>query len=580
MGGKRRRTRDPLADPDTLARLLTALYRQRDTPGLIAYLAAEPWRLLLCKALVSPVSEADRQLARRASDLLRHRGLDPKRLQEQLEPAAYALGLASACEAPLDYYHILTVAPSATPQEIRAAYRQKAPRVHPDTAQAGKEDPTAFIQLQTAYDTLMDPHNRAAYDRCRNHLGAWQEGRENQTGTDRSSRKVRRTGYKIAAVVGVLLAATWVAGFLFEEYALLDLGYDPVASDPEPTPPPDKEPRQSPKKEIGAAPNPAPRKDTPGMIPATVEAGPAKGSKLSEAQKDRAEPITAQRAPSPQPARVTPGPEPVKPQARTVPEAPKPRPVKKAPEAMETDNSWIAPGAAEQKMSAAVAITRPKQPEAEGKATDQQPSPPPASSGSSQDPLPSSLGPEAQGRAKADPIKKAQPPDPVPETPTDPEIQTPSHSTHQARAGSQTEPGPRPKMQFPTDVPLPSQTVQVDRSQVQAFVNQYTSAYEKGQAETFFSFFTPDATENGNPLKALTPRYQELWDKMQSLDYRISITRMDQAPEGSKVSVTGRFTLWWEAFDQSWGQSQGEIVMELEPDGGDLRVSRLRYEFD
>jgi curved DNA-binding protein CbpA len=61
------------------------------------------------------------------------------------------------------YYEILGVAPDATPDEIRAAYRKLAKQYHPDV----NSDPDAgerFIAVQQAYETLSDPEARARYD--------------------------------------------------------------------------------------------------------------------------------------------------------------------------------------------------------------------------------------------------------------------------------------------------------------------------------------------------------------------------------------------------------------------------------
>jgi len=60
-------------------------------------------------------------------------------------------------------YDILGVAPDATPEEIRAAYRNLAKQYHPDV----NPDPDAgerFIAIQQAYETLIDPEARARYD--------------------------------------------------------------------------------------------------------------------------------------------------------------------------------------------------------------------------------------------------------------------------------------------------------------------------------------------------------------------------------------------------------------------------------
>ncbi len=63
-----------------------------------------------------------------------------------------------------DYYGILGVARSATPDEIKRAFRQLAREHHPDVNQ----DPRAaerFKEINEAYQILSDPERRAYYDR-------------------------------------------------------------------------------------------------------------------------------------------------------------------------------------------------------------------------------------------------------------------------------------------------------------------------------------------------------------------------------------------------------------------------------
>ena len=62
-----------------------------------------------------------------------------------------------------DLYELLDVAPEATADEIKAAYRKLALKVHPDAG----GNAALFRQVQDAFETLSDPAKRAAYDRSR-----------------------------------------------------------------------------------------------------------------------------------------------------------------------------------------------------------------------------------------------------------------------------------------------------------------------------------------------------------------------------------------------------------------------------
>ena len=59
------------------------------------------------------------------------------------------------------HYEVLRVAVTATEREIKVAYRKAARASHPDHG----GDPAMFRQVTLAYETLIDPQRRAAYDR-------------------------------------------------------------------------------------------------------------------------------------------------------------------------------------------------------------------------------------------------------------------------------------------------------------------------------------------------------------------------------------------------------------------------------
>ena len=62
-----------------------------------------------------------------------------------------------------DPYAILGLDPTASDQGIRAAFRRRAKELHPDL---NPDRVAEFIALKWAYDVLLDPSTRAAYDKA------------------------------------------------------------------------------------------------------------------------------------------------------------------------------------------------------------------------------------------------------------------------------------------------------------------------------------------------------------------------------------------------------------------------------
>lgn len=67
-----------------------------------------------------------------------------------------------------DFYDLLSISPSAGPEEIRRAYRRTALKYHPDKiANPQPADLEKFHLLQIAYDLLSDPEARELYNNAR-----------------------------------------------------------------------------------------------------------------------------------------------------------------------------------------------------------------------------------------------------------------------------------------------------------------------------------------------------------------------------------------------------------------------------
>ena len=88
----------------------------------------------------------------------------------------------------IDFYEVLGVSRSASPAEIKKAYRKLAMQYHPDRNPDDKEAEEKFKQSTEAYEVLSDSSKRQIYDTY-GHEGLKSRGYQGPDFEDIFSRK-------------------------------------------------------------------------------------------------------------------------------------------------------------------------------------------------------------------------------------------------------------------------------------------------------------------------------------------------------------------------------------------------------
>ncbi len=91
----------------------------------------------------------------------------------------------------IDYYKILGIAKTATPEEVKKAYRKLARKYHPDVNPGDKEAERKFKEINEANEVLSNAENRSKYDKYGEH---WQHGEEYERAQQQQRRQKQAQG--------------------------------------------------------------------------------------------------------------------------------------------------------------------------------------------------------------------------------------------------------------------------------------------------------------------------------------------------------------------------------------------------
>jgi hypothetical protein len=112
---------------------------------------------------------------------------------------------------------------------------------------------------------------------------------------------------------------------------------------------------------------------------------------------------------------------------------------------------------------------------------------------------------------------------------------------------------------------------------LETFLAAYVRDYSRRDLQGFMRHFAPSALENGTPLEALHPLYEENFRTIPTMRYSIMVDTM--RVDAGRVRFAGRFELRGLHADGQPIASRGTLNMDLEPFDTTFRVRALEYSF-
>jgi len=220
-----RNHKDIFADKRLLSRFLKQAYSAYNTPSLITLVAQDDNYIELCGFISNTNKKDNPKLFHDLNIECQKQGFDIYTIQLKLNPVSTALGLVKSSKVQLNYYDLLGVKPSADMADIRKAYRELARKTHPDTGKNG--DSKTFVELNEAYQTLIDPDLRYYYDQSRQNLALWNE----QSDRPQKQKKRLRSLYQIGLILLFFVFAAYLSDIIFHQKAITDDPYSKKVND-------------------------------------------------------------------------------------------------------------------------------------------------------------------------------------------------------------------------------------------------------------------------------------------------------------------------------------------------------------
>jgi curved DNA-binding protein CbpA len=610
VGGKalERNHNDIFSDKRLLSRFLKQVYTAYDSPTLIKLAAQDGKYPELCRIISNANQKNSPKLFQSLDNECQKQGFDLYTIQLKLKPVSTALGLVKSSGEQVDYYDLLKVEANADVADIRKAYRELARKTHPDAGKNG--DGKAFVELNEAYQTLIDPDLRYYYDQSRQNQDLWNE----QSGSPQKQKKRLRNLYQIGLILILFVFAAYLSDMIFHQKAITDDPYSERVNDeaklkgknviqdeknefkdgqkalvdePNPAVPSGKDRGQG-FSRANSIKNKAVKEKTISNQAVTRNYAQRKGGKDNKTSEASGSNISQERplkpvnftevassgAHSERLSRedvhvIIKGTHVLTGISKDIPEFfPSPRRVDTASRVTSTEKSAESRANQLKRLAKLKEVERNKQLDA--KFTNEVTKKKTAHGLGSKSPTMEDIQAISKDTHLSADIKDHT-------TEVLLAIGQPDNSIEPSRMEGQ-EMLTESQVKRLASLKAPEEKQQLN-SRLNAFLRSYCREYENKDIEKFSKFFAPDAIEKGKPFTKLIYKYKKNFKTIKDIKYAIRIGSYSKEATTDSIFLTGNFSLNWRMNDSPYNESTGDIYFTLHENGDSFLVKRLDYTF-